>query len=691
LSIDASKKVRASHLQRDAYLYIRQSTLKQVQENVESTKRQYALRQKAVALGWPQDGVIVIDSDLGQSGAQSSDREGFQRLVSEVSLGKAGLVMGLEVSRLARNSADWHRLLELCAFTDTLIADEDGVYDPASFNDRLLLGLKGTMSEAELHYLKSRMQGGLMNKAKRGALRIPLPVGLIYDCNGETVLDPNQQVQDSVKLVFELFNQTGSAHATCKEYEKRGLKFPLLLRRGSHKGEMVWKTLLYSRVVAILDNPRYAGVYCFGRSRARKNPDGKCIIRQNPPEEWIFIPDAHPGYISLDEYKSNKRRLKENSSSFGNDRRYNTPREGPALLQGRVICGVCGTRMQVRYNGKRENLSPVYRCCTQRKRTSAPTCQTVSGTRIDAAIEQLLFEVVTPMSLELAISVQEEMQARWHEVDALRSKEVERVRYEAELARRRFMQVEPENRLVANSLEAEWNKKLLALNAAVEQYEQQKKSDLLKLTEEQKLQVMALVHDFRKLWSDPGVTFKERKRIVSFMIEDVTLTKGKFISVQVRFKGGAERSLQFPKSPPLWERQRTPANVVSEIASLAKGSTDRQIAKQLNSQGRKSGTGKAFDRCIIQHIRFRYGIKSLFENLREQGLLTKEEISEVLGVTPQTILAWRKKGSLKGRVVNHRNEYLFEPPSCPLPNRGVDSTLPKSCNRSLRSRHRGAV
>jgi DNA invertase Pin-like site-specific DNA recombinase len=272
---DAHQKVTSTHLKRNAYLYIRQSTIRQVFENTESTQRQYALQQNAIALGWPQEHIIVIDSDLGQSGASAVDREGFQRLVAEVGMGRAGIVLGLEVSRLARNSTDWHRLLEICALTDTLILDEDGVYDPAHFNDRLLLGLKGTMSEAELHVLRARLQGGILNKAKRGELFLRPPIGLAYNAEGQCILDPDQQVRESLRLLFATFRRTGSATATVKAFRQQGLKFPRRLRTGPGKGDLIWAPLQHVHVLRILHNPRYTGAFVYGRSHSRKTIQGE--------------------------------------------------------------------------------------------------------------------------------------------------------------------------------------------------------------------------------------------------------------------------------------------------------------------------------------------------------------------------------------------------------------------------------
>jgi DNA invertase Pin-like site-specific DNA recombinase len=362
---DAHQKVKATHLKRNAYLYVRQSTLRQVFENTESTERQYALRQQAVALGWQHDRVVVIDTDLGQSGA-ATDREGFQKLVTEVSMDRAGIVLGLEVSRLARNSMDWHRLLEICALTDTLILDEDGIYDPAHFNDRLLLGLKGTMSEAELHVLRARLQGGILNKARRGELFVRPPMGFVYTAEGKLILDPDQQIQHTLRMVFETFHRTGSALATVKAFRGQGLLFPRRIIRGPKKGDVLWGPLEHSHVLRVLHNPRYAGVFIFGRTRARKTLEGGSAIEQLPREQWhTFLLGAHPGYIGWEEHETNLKRLRENRQARGHNRRQSPPREGPALLQGLIICGQCGRRMTLRYHSRHGRLCPEYVC--QRK------------------------------------------------------------------------------------------------------------------------------------------------------------------------------------------------------------------------------------------------------------------------------------------------------------------------------------
>ena len=373
---NAVGKVTADHLARTAFLYVRQSTLRQVMHNTESTQRQYALRQRAIALGWTAERIVVIDTDQGQSGASAADREGFQRLVAEVGVGRAGIVLGLEVSRLARNNADWHRLLEICALTGTLICDEDGLYDPADFNDRLLLGLKGTMSEAELHFIRARLRGGQLSKARRGELRMALPVGLVYDPAGNVALDPDTGVQHAIRHVFASFERTGSARAVVQEFHRERLSFPTRVRTGERKGELAWMPLRHWRVLRTLHNPSYAGAFAYGRRRTRKTTEGKITLQDVPREQWIALfPDRHPGYITFEQYEQNLSTLAHNAQAHGQDRAAGPAREGPALLQGLAICGRCGRRMTVRYHQRRGIEVPDYQCmgeCIQDARSRCP-------------------------------------------------------------------------------------------------------------------------------------------------------------------------------------------------------------------------------------------------------------------------------------------------------------------------------
>ena len=665
---DAHQKVTAQHLKRNAYLYVRQSTLRQVFENTESTERQYALKQRAVALGWPQDQVIVIDDDQGQSGATMAGRDGFQRLVADVGMGRAGIVMGLEVSRLARNSSDWHRLLEICALSGTLILDEDGVYDPGHFNDRLLLGLKGTMSEAELHVLRARLRGGLINKARRGELESKLPIGLIYDGNGRVILDPDKQVQESIRALFQNFRRTGSAFATVRAFHKQGLKFPRHPRTGPARGEVVWGDLVHSRVLWILHNPRYAGAFFFGRSRHRSIGGRMVSSEALPRDQWTsFIQDAHAGYIGWDEFEENQRTLRANSQAHGLDRRKSPPREGPALLQGLAMCGICGGRMTVRYYRRAGKLVPNYVCQKEGIESGAPICQSISGGQIDEAIGRLLVAAVTPMALEATLSVEQELKSRAEETDNLRSRQVERARYEAELARRRYMQVDPDNRLVADELEAEWNRRLRLQTEAQQEYEQQREHDRAVLDSEQRARILALATDLPRLWCNPSIPDRERKRIARLLIEDVTLTKGKQITAAVRFRGGDTSSLILPPALNAWQMRQTSPKVVAEVDKLLSDHIDSEIAVILNSHGFHSGQGKPFDGRMIANLRRAYGLKSRHERLRAAGMLTIDEIALRLGVHRCTVMHWRAHGLLRAHMYSDKHECLYENPGDQAP------------------------
>jgi DNA invertase Pin-like site-specific DNA recombinase len=397
LTDTAALKVTAAHLSRTALLYVRQSSLKQVIHNTESAIRQYDLRGKAIALGWAADQVTVIDIDQGRSGASAADREGFQQLVAEVSLGRAGIVLGLECSRLARNNADWHQLLELCAVTGTLICDEDGLYDPRSFNDRMLLGLKGTMAESELHFIKARLRGGQLSKARRGELVMPLPIGLAYDAAGHVVLDPDAAIQGAVRHLLATFEATGSATAIVKAFNAAGLTFPWRHRKGPRKDEVDWQPLGHHTVLRILHNPRYAGCFTYGRTAHQIRPGGKDSARKLPRDQWTsFIPGAHPGYITLDQYEANIARLTANAAAHGRDRTAGPPREGPALLQGLIICGRCGNRMTIRYHHRRDQQVPTYMCQRDGIENGRPACAAIPGGDLDHVIGQLLITALTP-------------------------------------------------------------------------------------------------------------------------------------------------------------------------------------------------------------------------------------------------------------------------------------------------------
>jgi DNA invertase Pin-like site-specific DNA recombinase len=541
------EKVRPEHRARNAYLYVRQSTLRQVVENTESTKRQYALRDRAAALGWDAQQIVVIDSDLGQSGASAADREGFQKLVTEVGLGRAGIVLGLEVSRLARNSTDWHRLIELCALTHTLILDEDGIYDPGQFNDRLLLGLKGTMSEAELHILRSRMRGGILNKVRRGEFAIPLPAGFLYDGNEHVILDPDQQVQQSIRQVFGAFRRTGSVMGVVHEFRSKQWKFPVRRQKGPRPGDLEWGELTRNRVNSVLRNPRYSGAYAYGQNRNRRKPNGSGRHTQRlPREQWYQLQcNAHPGYLSWDEYEENLKHLRENAPASPSQGR-GAAREGPALLQGLVYCGVCGARMGVRYHSRGDRLVPDYLCNGNTSNHGTPPCQLIPGGKLDQAVSNVLVETITPVKLELALAVQQEVDEREVETGRLYQMQLERARYESTVAERRYKAVDPDNRLVAGTLEAEWNGKLRLVREAEQEYERLRLARQA-VTAQAREQILRLAEDFPKMWQDPKTPDRERKRMARLLIEDVTLVRSpEQATAHIRFKGGASQTIHVP-------------------------------------------------------------------------------------------------------------------------------------------------
>jgi len=663
MSEQAAAKVSGAHLARTAYLYVRQSTLRQVLTNTESATRQYALRQKAIALGWEADAIVTIDTDQGQSGASAADREGFQRLVAEVGMGRAGIVLGLEVSRLARNNADWHRLLEICAMSATLICDEDGLYDPTDFNDRLLLGLKGTMSEAELHFIRARLIGGQRSKARRGELQMPLPVGLVYDPAGKVVLDPDTGVQQAIRHVFTLFARTGSARAVVQQFNADRLLFPVRVRTGAHKGELAWMPLQHWRVLRTLHNPRYAGAFAYGRRRERLAANGKKTFEVLPREQWIaLILDAHPGYISWDRYETNQKLLLGNATAHGEDRAAGPAREGAALLQGLAICGRCGRRMTVRYHARRGVEVPDYQCMNRAIQDGGQRCQNVPGGTVDAAIGELLLDTLTPLTLEVALTVQAELDTRAAEADTLRRGHVERARHRADLARRRYLAVDPDNRLVADSLEADWNDALRALQTAHDDYERASAAAAATLTDGLKDRIRSLATDFPTVWSNPDTPQRDRKRMVRLLVDDVTLHKTDRIHLHVRFRGGQATSLSVAIPPKAWQVRQTHPDTLAALDRLLATCTDAETAQALNAAGHRSGEGKPFTARIVLEARRSNNLPSHADRLRANGLLTNTEIAARLGVHPSTIKSWTKAGILNSHQANDKNERLYQPP-----------------------------
>ena len=685
--MNESLKVQSHHLTRNAYLYIRQSSMRQVVENIESTKRQYALRARAKALGWSDDLIIVIDSDQGESGASAAWREGFQRLVTDVGMGRAGIVMGLEVSRLARNNADWHRLLEICALADTLILDEDGIYDPAHFNDRLLLGLKGTMSEAELHVLKARLRGGILNKVRRGEYRCPLPTGFVYDEAGNVVLDPNLQVQETITHFFETFSRVGSAHQTVKVYREEHLCFPSRFRN-SH---VIFRPLTAWTAMRTLTNPRYAGVYAYGRRRYRRTADGMKIQRRERSDWLACIPNAHPGYITWDRYQENLRILESNGRGY-QAARASPPREGPALLQGRAVCGRCGAHFRVRYRDRRGRLESWYVCDRRSNTNAEPNCQSIAGRPIDEAVGALVAEIMTPSAVEFALEIRREIEARQEEADRLRCRAIERAQIDADLAKRRFMMVDPGNRLVADTLEADWNEKLRVLAKTREERERARQGDQVALDDAIRERLLAMTRDFKQLWADPATSNRERKRMLAHIIEDATLIKFPsegITKIHIRFKGGKTETLTTLNPKSSAQQAKTPAEIVELVDQLLDHHIYSEIADILNDRGfrpggsaRRGREAEQFNVKLVRYIAHTYGLRSRYNRLRDRGMLTAKEMAARLGIHELTLISWARHGIINRHAYNG-HYWLYEVPSSNLPK--------KQCSRWNRLVDRAAA
>ncbi len=660
LNRPSSQKIRPDHLDRLAVIYVRQSTLFQVRENTGSTTRQYDLVKRAQDLGWTPAHIQVVDQDQGHSGSSAVGRDGFQWLVAEVGLGHVGAVLSLEVSRLARSCSDWYRLLEICALTDTLVIDDEGVYDPGAHNDRLLLGFKGSMSEAELHWLKSRLQGGKQSKAEQGSLRFRLPIGLVYDPVGRIVLDPDEAVQEAVRLVFSLFEQSTSALAVVSFFAQQHLRFPTRWWGGKRADELIWSRLTHERVLNILHSPLYAGAYVYGRTKSRsrtlpgEEPRVKGRTRRVKQEDWpIVLLDAHPSYITWEQFLRNQRQLDDNRTWRAEEHR-GAVREGPSLLQGIVLCGSCGRRMSIRY--QRNGSLLMYECHQLHSQLAARTCQTMRGDRIDQAVVACFLQAIEPAHLEVALSALDQVEARARQVDQQWQRQIERAQYEADLARRRYKAIDPDNRLVARSLEREWNEKL----AEVEQLEREHtllpQPAALLLTASQREQIRHLAHDLPAIWYASTTTFVERKQLMRWLIKDVTLSKrGNVIDVAIRWQTEALTRLAIPRYKMSWEERQTSPQVVERVRALSPRHTNAQIAALLNEEGEQAGMGGSFTVSKIVWIRYAYRIpagcperpKAAPTGQRGDGRYSARAAAELLNVNVSTIADWCQAGILE--------------------------------------------
>jgi DNA invertase Pin-like site-specific DNA recombinase/DNA-binding transcriptional regulator YdaS (Cro superfamily) len=648
-------KIKPVHIRRGAVVYIRQSTAAQVEHHRESTARQYALMQRACDLGWPKEQVIVIDEDLGISGASAGNRTGFARMASEVALGRVGIILGLEVSRLARNNADWYRLLDLCVITDTLIGDSDGLYHPALFNDRLVLGLKGTMSEAELHIIRARLDGGIRNKAHRGELRRELPVGFIWgDQDGAVRLHADEAVVSAIRTVFDRFAEMGSVRQVWLWFRTQGLRFPS--QQDTWGAEIRWIVPTYRSIHQVLTNPVYAGAYVYGRSRSEQYVDEAGMvqkrIRRLPMKEWsVLIQNHHAGYLDWATFQANQTRIDTNARLEAHQPG-GAVREGSALLQGIGSCGHCGRRLFTYYRGK--NSAPGYRCSAKDLATGGGHyCFSVGAGAIDEAVAQAFLDAITPAAIEASLLSVQQLEVnrdaalqQWRLV-------IERARYEAERAERRYRLVEPENRLVARGLEKEWEDRLRDLATAENELHQREQHHVCRLTPEETQRLRSLGVDLRQVWVASTTTDRDRKELLRTLLEEVIVSVAgtpPHAMLRMRWKGGAITPLEIPLPHHAPPSIRTDEETLELLGRLAKLYPDDVIAGILNRQGRKTARGERFTAGHVGSLRHYHKIDRFqpHSDVSEGELVTIQKAAEILGVVPSTLHRWVNAGFIAG-------------------------------------------
>lgn len=635
-------KITSSHRARLALVYVRQSTLIQVREHTESTARQYGLAEVAVTMGWTAERVVVVDADLGVSGRFGVERGGFRELVSRVCVGEVGAIFGLEVSRLARSSAEFSRLLELARLTDTLLVDGDGVYDLGNINDRLLLGLKSTMSEAELHLLAGRMHGAKLAAAHRGDLRAQLPVGFVYDPDQQVVLDPDEQVQDVVRELFTQFAATGSAFGVVAAFAAAGRLFPRRSWGGVWAGQLKWGRLTHSRVLQALRNPTYAGAYAYGRSYddRRVTPEGgvRTARRKRAREQWtVLIPEHHPGYLSWAQFLENEAKLAANNTKTG----ARPVREGSALCQGIIFCGGCGARVGTLYSHDKYARYD----CSRRDGTRAQNCRAVVASTVDTAVGELLLSAVNPEQIQLALTTADEVTDRFVRSHRAAELAVERAHYEAERAERAFTHVEPENRLVARTLESRWETKLVALaqaEAALDTARQSRPP----LPQRDTLEELAA--DMPRLWYAPETSDRDRKRLLRTLIADITLLPSDDPArcrIGVRWHTGATDELSVDRHGP----GRTPHAALAMIRELGATTASAELAERLNTAGLHTGKGHRWTKASVARVRDVYAIRAPRSIAPPQGEISVTRAASELGVSQSAVYYWIQEGQLPAR------------------------------------------
>jgi len=650
-------KIQPTHTQRAACIYVRQSTPSQVEHNRESTARQYALADRACQLGWSHEQVVIIDEDLGLSGSSTDQRSGFTRMTSEVALGHVGIILGLEVSRLARNNADWYRLLELCGLTDTLIGDNDGVYHPALFNDRLLLGLKGTMSEAELHIIRARLEGGIRNKAARGELRRGLPVGFVWgEADGEVLFHPDAAVIGAIRTVFERFAEFGSARRVWLWFRSEALSFPL---QDGPQGQIRWVAPTYTALHHILTNPVYAGAYTYGKTRTERYLDAlgavKKRMRHLPLEQWaVLIPNHHPGFIAWETFQANQARLDSNTRPRPHQGG-GALREGSALLQGLATCGHCGRRLHIHYRGR--NSTPGYHCAGKDIVNGRGVyCFNLGGLAIDRAVADAFLTAVTPAAVEATVLSVQQLQNHHDAALAQWRLEIERLRYEAERAERRYRTVDPENRLVARGLESEWEKHLRDLAAAEAELRRREQQQPTSIGPEQLQRLRALGADLREVWNAATTTDRDRKELLRTLLEEVMMdvkrAEGQ-AHLTLRWRGGAITTLDVPVPRFRPMGPRTDEDTLSLLRRLAALYPDEVIAGILNRQGRKTAMGERFTANQVGSLR-RYRNIPRFQAPAEPPsgeLVSIRKAAQILGMNTSSIHRWLADGFIAGEQI----------------------------------------
>jgi excisionase family DNA binding protein len=642
--MNGESKITASHRCRVAMVYLRQSTMVQVHENTESTARQYGLAAEATRLGWPPQRVEVVDADLGVSGRFGADRSGFRRVITRICLGEVGAVFGLEVSRLARSSAEFARLLELARLTDTLVIDTDGVYDLADINDRLLLGLKGSMSEVEIHLLMGRLQGAKRAAAGRGELRHPLPVGLVYDEDGQIVLDVDEQVRTAVADVFAEFAATGSAYGVVAAFAHR--RFPLRAYGGVWDGQLRWGRLTHGRALGVLRNPAYAGAYVYGKHHTQRSvhPDGSvsttCPVL--PRDQWaVLIEDHHPGYLTWAQYLDIEAKLAANRTNTG----ARPPREGQPLCQGIIGCGLCGHRVGTRYQG--QPCRAFYDCMGHRDAARTSGCRSIAADVVDTAVADLLLARVTPEQIRLALAVADEVTARHDRAHRAAELACERARYEADRADRAFHQVDPDNRLVARTLEARWEAKLATL-AEAETALATAGQNRPCLPEHDSL--LRLAADLPRLWHDPATSVKDRKRLLRTVIADVTLLPDddpQVCRIGIRWHTGATDEITAARPVHAGTAKRTPQAAVDLIKNLGPTHSNSDLVDLLNAAGLRTGTGRPFDIAAVQWVRHAYQVP--VPPPQANGELSVKQVAARLGISADAVYNWIANGHIAVR------------------------------------------